>query len=384
MSSGAGYTLYGSYASYHTAKPRSYLRKKGIPFVERPPAVPRFREHVRAQSQNHRIPQIEAPDGTVVQDTSAIFDYLEERFPEPAARPPGVRQQWACRMLESLTDPALLYPAWHFRWNFMEQNYGFVGREFGRSFRPRGSNEEIDHYGRMIADRMEGHRDAIGIREEHFPALDQIYQDVLGLLEAHFTTAPYLFGGLPSIADHMLMGPLFGHLARDPEPAMRRKQQAPRVFRGTEQMNTPEIGAPEHYDEPTEYRSGDEVPETTLALLRMFVRDGGERLSQTALAFERWVAEHPDHRAGEPISSKGADEPSFGRATTALRETTLDSMLAGYDLWVLQRHQDWRDTLGADDQQRCDELLVSVGGEMLRDLPRPRRLCRVENRLAVE
>ena len=41
------YTLYGSHASYLTACSRSYLCKKGIPFVERLPAVadaPRVRE----------------------------------------------------------------------------------------------------------------------------------------------------------------------------------------------------------------------------------------------------------------------------------------------------------------------------------------------------
>jgi hypothetical protein len=60
--------LYGSYASYHTAKTRSYLRKKGIPVVERPPGDPRFRAHVRPTSGSHRIPQIELPGGDVVQD----------------------------------------------------------------------------------------------------------------------------------------------------------------------------------------------------------------------------------------------------------------------------------------------------------------------------
>lgn len=52
------YTLYGSHVSYATAKSRSYLRKKGIPFVERVPGVPRFREAVRKTSQNHRIPEL--------------------------------------------------------------------------------------------------------------------------------------------------------------------------------------------------------------------------------------------------------------------------------------------------------------------------------------
>ncbi|MDG2048998.1 MAG: glutathione S-transferase N-terminal domain-containing protein, partial [Myxococcota bacterium] len=72
MSRGSPYILYGSHASYATAETRSYLRKKDIPFLERLPSSPRFREYVRPTSQNHRIPQLETPDGTIVQDTKAI------------------------------------------------------------------------------------------------------------------------------------------------------------------------------------------------------------------------------------------------------------------------------------------------------------------------
>jgi hypothetical protein len=61
------YTLYGSYASYYTAKSRSHLRKKGIPFVERLPSEPKFRDTVRPTSGSHRIPQLLTPDGLVIQ-----------------------------------------------------------------------------------------------------------------------------------------------------------------------------------------------------------------------------------------------------------------------------------------------------------------------------
>lgn len=37
MTSQGVYILYGSHVSYATAKSHSYLRKKGIPFVERAP-----------------------------------------------------------------------------------------------------------------------------------------------------------------------------------------------------------------------------------------------------------------------------------------------------------------------------------------------------------
>ena len=64
---------------------------------------------------------------------------------------------------------------------------------------------------------------------DRLPAFEEIYLDALRVLETHFTTTPYLFGGLPSMADFSLMGPLFGHLARDPVPATLMKQRAPRV-----------------------------------------------------------------------------------------------------------------------------------------------------------
>ena len=70
------YTLYGSYASYYTAKVRAYLRKKGIPFVERLPSDPMFRNKVRPASGSHRIPQLMAPDGEVIQDSVEIVDFL--------------------------------------------------------------------------------------------------------------------------------------------------------------------------------------------------------------------------------------------------------------------------------------------------------------------
>ena len=70
------YTLYGSYASYYTAKSRSHLRKKGIPFVERLPSESRFREHVRPTSGSHRIPQLLTPSGEVIQDSIEMLDHL--------------------------------------------------------------------------------------------------------------------------------------------------------------------------------------------------------------------------------------------------------------------------------------------------------------------
>ena len=129
----------------------------------------------------------------------------------------------------------------------------------GGPFGPKGRTRKLDHYGGVIAERMEGKRAGLGDSEALRPVLEEIYREVLEILETHFTACPYLFGGLPSIADHVLMGPLFGHLARDPEPSRLMKLRAPRVFRWTEHMNTPEILMPEFADFPVSYLPNDEI-----------------------------------------------------------------------------------------------------------------------------
>jgi len=384
LSETSPYILYGSHVSYATAKSRSYLRKKGIPFIERLPSAPRFREYVRPTSENHRIPQLEAPDGTVVQDTTAIFDYLEERFPEPLAYPPGPRQQLVARLFEVLLDAVLGRVAWHYRWNFMDENYGFVGREFGRSFRPQGSDEDLDHYGGVIAERMEGKRAGLGDSDALRPVLEKIYLETLAILEAHFTTHPYLFGGLPSIADHVLMGALFGHLARDPEPARIMKQQAPRVFRWTEHMNTPEIQSPEFADFPLEYLAGDALPDTLLALLELSLSDWGDSILQSAEAYNTWAAEQTERPAGSLVSPDGFDEPSVGRFEVQLRGVSLPSGASTYMLWVLQRGLDWYSAQDEASRNPGRELLAKFDRADLLDIRLQRRLRRVGSRMGLE
>lgn len=383
MSDDPRYVLYGSHASYHTAKTRSYLRKKGIPFVERLPSAKRFREHVRPTSESHRIPQLEAPDGRVVQDSVAIFDFLEARFPEPPAYPPGPRQQLVARLFEVLWDAELGRVAWHFRWNYMEENYAFVGREFGRSFRPQGTDAELDHYGALIAERMEGKRAGLGDSAALRPVLEAIHDEVLALLEAHFTQHPYLFGGLPSIADHMLMGPLFGHLARDPEPSRRMKRQAPRVYRWTEHMNTPEIQSPEFAEVPLAYLPDDEVPDTVTALLTLCCRDVADELHRSAEIYNAWADENAARPAGSLISPDGFDEAVVGRFETTLRGVSLPMGAGTYPLWVLQRGLDWLRALPPADQKRARECVEACGGGALLDVTLRRPLTRVGSRMAV-
>jgi glutathione S-transferase len=378
----APYYLYGAYASYYTAKTRSYLRKKGIPFVERLPSHPHFRKHVSVEAESKRIPILEAPDGTVVQDTTEIFEFLEARHSDPPALPPGPRQRLAAYLLDLFASENTKI-AWHFRWNFPDANQFFVTMDFGRSFKPQGSDDELRHYGDLIAKQMDGHRANIGIMPEHFAAMDAIYSDCLDILERHFTRLPYLFGGIPSIADYALMGPFFAHLGRDPYPRNIMQSRAIRLFRWTEHMLTPEISSPEFPDLPIAYLAGDEVPETVSALLAMYCADQIPVYRETAALYRDWCAARVDRPTGSFISDEGRDQPSLGRITVPLRGTQMTMASPLHSLWVLQRTLDWLRTLAPEARDAAAAYAAGIGADSLLSIEIARPLMRRHNRLAV-
>jgi len=318
----------------------------------------------------------------VLQDTTVIFEYLERRFPEPSAYPPGPRQRLAAYLVDLFASENLKV-AWHYRWNYPEPNRHFVLREFGRSFKPRGTDELLDHYGGVVARQMDGHRSRIGITPEMFPMMEQIYFNLLDGLEAHFTDHPYLFGGLPSIADFSLMGPLFAHLGRDPWPLHLMQQRAPRVFRWVEHMNTPEIQSPEFWDVPVAYLPDDEVPQTVVQLLQTFCADYAPIYSASAALYDQWLADHPDAEKGTTLSQTDEDQPSLGQITVPLREHQMTMGAPGHSLWLLQRTLDWLAQLSPEDRAACQSFAKDCGAETLLSTPISRPLTRVGNRLAV-
>jgi glutathione S-transferase len=376
------YRLYGSFASLWTGKTRSYLRKKGIPFVEYLPCTPHFRENVTPQVGNKRIPMLEAPDGTIIQDSNEIFAYLESRYPEPPAIPDTPRQRLAAHLLELFAAEPLGKVAWHFRWRFPEENQRFVTMDFGRSFRPQGTNEELMHYGGIIANRMDGHAAAIGFSTDLSPALDELYHDILDILEVHFTTHPYLLGGLPSAGDFALMAPLFAHLGRDPYPLHIMQRRAPRVFRWVEHMNTPEIRMPEFSDTPQSYLPNDEVPEQVVKLLRLLIDGFGDVYTSTAVLYKEWVRMNSNAPPETPISETGVDQPSLGRVNVELRGVPYSCESNPHGLWILQRALNHYATFDDDMRADSEALVKDMGAESILNIKLDRPLMRANYRLA--
>lgn len=375
------YVLYGSYASYYTAKVRAYMRKKGIPFTECLPSAPRFRDHVRPTSGSHRIPQLETPDGTVIQDSIGIVDYLEARHPDVPAFPATPRQRLAVHLMELFGSEGLVRLAWQFRWLFPDENLFFVKMDFGRSFRPQGSDEELMKYGSVIADRMLSRgdltRDAV--------LLDAIKANFIGILkrfEAHFQHFPYLLGGHPSAADYACLGALHAHMGRDPMPLQVMQNHAPRVFRWVEHSLVPEIQSPEFFDTPVEYPPDDQLPQTFVDLLRDLADRYGAQFELNALAWAEHSKALADRPSGEPLAEPGG-QPVLDPIEIMVQGKAATQECQLYHVWVTQRAQRFYASLDADGRASCGVLLDAVGLRPLIEATGARWLDRRDNRLVL-
>ena len=374
------YVLYGSYASYYTAKVRGLLRKKGIRFVERLPSDPRFRETIRPRSGTHRIPQLETPSGEVLQDSVAIMDHLDAAFPELPALPATPKQRLATHLMELFGSEGLVRLAWQYRW-FFEGNEFFVKMDFGRSFKPQGSNDELMHYGNLIADRMLS-RGRMDNDEGTRAALEAEYIAVLTKLEAHFTEHPYLLGGHPSNADYSLLGALHAHMGRDPVPLSVMQNHAPRVFRWVEHMLVPEVQSPEFHDRPIAYPADDGLPDSFVAVLEHLASRYAATFELNARAWAAIARGHQNEAPGFALSDAG-DQPAL---TVELEDQAGDTRPVTcnlYQAWVAQRAQRYYDSTSGAARTACDELTAQTGtAGLLRARP-VRWLERVGNRLVL-
>jgi glutathione S-transferase len=133
--------LYSGPLSLFTAKVRIALAEKGLAYervevgwsLER-----RYEPHhpdVLALNPKGQVPVLVDGD-TVVYDSTLIFEYLEDRHPEPRLHPSDVAERAHCRQLEAAADE-ILFP--HV-WTLIEQSFypaGPGGRDEARLGRAR-------------------------------------------------------------------------------------------------------------------------------------------------------------------------------------------------------------------------------------------------------
>jgi hypothetical protein len=113
--------------SPYSAKMRAFLRCKGIAYRRMRTTVVHYEQEIRRLVGFPIIPVILTPDDAVLQDSTPMTRWLEDRHPEPAALPPDPRLRVLHDLLEDFADEYVVRLSMHCRWG-TEQSRCAQGR----------------------------------------------------------------------------------------------------------------------------------------------------------------------------------------------------------------------------------------------------------------
>jgi glutathione S-transferase len=357
--------LIGAQVSLYTGKVRAYLDYKAIPYVEVTARREIYRDVIVPRTGVRFIPVLISDDDVAVQDSCAIIDFLEARYPEVGVYPEGPVQRWVALLLQAYADEWLVIPAMHYRWNVPE-NRTFAIEEFGRLSAPDAPPDEQRAIGERLAGPFAGALPSLGVHAENVAEVEASYAQFLSDFEKHLAVHPYLLGTRPSIGDFAFYGPLYAHLYRDPASGRLMKEHAPRVADWVERMRAPEPRSGEFLD-------GDAVPNTLLPLLARMFLEFGPVVASTMQRLASFVLEPPD----APLPR------SLGTHAFRLGHVMGERSISPFNLWRWQRAYDEYSALEREAHERAGALLDAVSGRELMQMPVVPRLARKQNRLYI-
>ena len=333
------YTFHAFEVSYFSAKVRPALRYKRIWFEELHADYGLIKE----RTGHTFIPMLLTPDDEAWQDSTDIYDRLEERHPGPPLFPMTPVQRIAAHLVELYVDEFALIPAMHYRW----------GSELGEaSARARfiamvGDEER----GTAAAKRMAQARIILGARDENAPAIEAHTRDLLDALSTHFEAHPYLLGQRMSFADCALMGPLDGHFFTDLVSRRLLLETARPIVGWIERCNHPNTPA------QGEWLADDALAPTLREVLGIMGRDAAPVLLEGLHVFERWADTAP--RGGEPLPRM------VGSIESNLRDHTLQRYAGSYAPWLTQRVLGDYRSLDDEARERVDDSVIGTGWEAI-------------------
>ncbi len=354
------FTLYGTEVSLYSGKTRAYLRWKGIPFVEQLSTLAVYRQIIVPNIGRRVIPVVRTPEGDYLQDTTAIIDALEARFPEPSVYPTRPAQRLVSLLLELYGDEWLVMPAMHYRWQRKRQNLRFILSEFGRTMRPQTPRLLRPVLGLLPALVFGGlYPNYFGIGKAMHAAVERSYLGFLDDFNAHLAQHAFLLGARPTIGDFGLIGPLYAHLYRDPAPGALMRQRAPNVARWVERMQ-----------QPAEYTgpllADDTIPETLLPILARLLREQMPVLTDTMRAVHAWCLDHPDTHPLPRV---------IGRHRFQLEGQHSERAIQPYAQWMFQRPARFYQTLSDTERLTIDRQLARLDGFDALNTPIPTPLA---------
>ena len=359
--------LFGAPCSLYTGKARAYLIKQKIPFRESTPNTEHYLKDVLPAVHRWMLPTLELPDSTFIQDGTIIIEHFENQPGIPSILPPTPKQKIIALLFDVIGMEGFLRPAMHYRWNFPAENDRYMQQNFAILI-PPGTDDPVSAVEEGM-DRMRAGAVAFGAVPETLPVIEELFMEVLDLLDKHFAQVPYLLGGKPSIGDFGLIAPFFGHLSRDPHPSSMMKKHAHRVFRWTERMNRTESDMGEYLGQAEVFLDNDEIPDTLKAVLKKISEDFMPECKAAAECINQWLADN-NPASGDKI------ERGVGFGEFQVRDTKITALAQPWRFFLLARMQKAFNELDNAPKEEVRSLMQELGLESLLTLTIDREVKR--------
>jgi glutathione S-transferase len=350
------YVLYGWHLSYFSGKLRCYLQHKKIPFADTPVDFWTLSLSIRRRFGIPVMPIVVSPKGEWLQDTSVIIDRLEREFTDPSVVPSSPVQRFAAYLLEIWGDEWWIPIAMHTRWSYPE-NYALFERDAGQALLPGFPKFMQRFVVARVAGLLRTYLPRVGIVPEQFAIMDGWTARTLDLLDAHFATNAYLLGNRPTIGDFGLIGPMYGHLGRDPWP--KRELIAPRMHLRAWIDRMAQTSPPEAGDLPAD----DGLPVSLVPVLCLII-------DEFLPMVEAINAEMS--KALSPAAPRALLPRGLGPITHPMGNGPFQRTALPFAIWKVQRLLDVHASMTPDEQQAVRTWLKSLGGERLLDMKIPR------------
>ena len=386
------YKLFSAEHSIFSAKVRAYLRFKhdqgdlGEGFEDILATPDLMTNLLTVRSGSPSLPQMEAPDGAWVQDTSEIIDYVEANhskisiIPDYRMRP---KQRLASYILELLADEWLIVPAcwerWHYSLATREPNHrAFNEQQWGSFLAPDETGKARRAAGAAFFENIFGISDTrdnpkgpyqglihLGCTDATLPGWLDMQQRLLQALEHHLEAHDYILGGRPSLGDYALLGPIYVHFYRDPVAGFNLRRDFPLVCEWVDRTNAEgcmnarrygqklysvgdagELIGREAMSDDGAWLNDDVVPDTLTPILAIFFEQMWPFLKSSIRALGAFIASD-SHQTGSELPRKsftatpGFEEYQTGKGILTvpfeINGAAARRMVVPTQIWMLQR-----------------------------------------------
>ena len=231
-----GYRIIGAEMSPYSVKIRSYFRYKAIPhqwLLRNAASQAEYDKYARMPI----IPLVITPEGTGIQDSTPIIDAIEKLHPEPSIHPDDTVANFISALIEEFGDEWGNKWMFHYRWARDVDQRASAGR-IARMRGPAASEEKHEAFAAQVRVRMVDRVWFVGSNEMTAPQIENGFVEMLGLLDSHLASRPYLFGGRPAFGDFGLWGQFY-ELWTDPTAGALIEGNTPHVLDWVHRMLWP-------------------------------------------------------------------------------------------------------------------------------------------------